>query len=191
MKVLSSLLWASTALEACAVSAQALIYTFDPHSPRSKASPASISPSTARLLFAQRLGLSRYHSLEDADEPTLAILNTYGRAPNQMFTHDEKTQGIEKVLIIVDGIFKSEGMNCGCTSNETSADCHNPDILDGSISPAATISPQPSSSHNLQLALDLLEQDQHSRTREHHLCSAQFPSSSLFRGGLSRSGVVC
>lgn len=111
MKVLSGLVLASTALEAYTVSAQALIYIFDAVSPPSKAGQPSISPNTARLLFAQRLGLSQYHSLEDAEESTLDILNRYGGERQQIFAHEEHKQDSEKVLIIVDGVSKSEGMN--------------------------------------------------------------------------------
>ncbi len=64
------------------------------------------------------------------------------------------------------------------------------DIFDPSIAPAATINPQPSSSQNLQLALDLLDQDEYRRSRGKDICSIHFPSSSLFRGGLSSSKSV-
>lgn len=109
MKALSGLLWASIALKAYTASAQALIYTSDAGSPPSKAGPTLISPNTARLLFAQRLGLSQYHSLKDADESTLDFLTTYGGKQNQIFSHEEQSQALEKVLIIVDGVSKPEG----------------------------------------------------------------------------------
>ncbi|KAK4691896.1 hypothetical protein P7C71_g5203, partial [Lecanoromycetidae sp. Uapishka_2] len=171
MKVLSKFLWASSALEIYTVSAQALLYISDAVPLSSKAGPPSISPNTARLLFAQRLGLSQYHSLEDADESTLHILNTYGGKQQQVFGQGKEAQDLERVLVIVDGVSKPD------------------DIFDRSIAPAVTITPQPSSSQNLQLALDLLDQDQYSKLREDYPCSIQFPSSSHFRGGLSSSGV--
>lgn len=114
MKVVSGLLWASTAFEFHTVSAQALVYISDVVPLPAKAEPPFISPNTARLLFAQRLGLSQYHSLEDADESTLDILNSYGGIQQQIFAREVQTQGLERVLIIVDGVSKPEGKNTDC-----------------------------------------------------------------------------
>ncbi|MCJ1272678.1 hypothetical protein MMC21_000465 [Puttea exsequens] len=167
MKLLTSLLWLSSALETFTVSAQALIYTSDTILPPPEAEPPSISPHTARLLFAQRLGLSQYHRLEDADDSMLDVLNTYGRSRQQVFTHDEDTREKENVLIFVDGVSRPE------------------DILDAAVVPALTIDSPPSSQQNLQLTLDLLEQDKYLRSQNRPHCSVEFPPSSLFRGGLS------
>lgn len=104
MKALASLLWAGAAFEAYAVAGQALVYTSDSWSRETPAEPPSISPRTARLLFAQRLGLSQYHSLQDADEPTLDILNTYGGEQQQIFAHQHENGAAEKLLLIVEAI---------------------------------------------------------------------------------------
>ena len=109
MKLLIGFLWVSSALEACSVAAEAFIYTSDvPLS--SKADTPSISPNTARLLLAQRLGLSQYHSLEGADESILDILNTYGGKHQELFTHEEHTRSNDRLLLIVDGVTKPEGL---------------------------------------------------------------------------------
>lgn len=104
MKALVGLLWGSAALGAYAIAGEALVYTSESWSRRTPAEPPSISPHTARLLFAQRLGLSQYHSLQDADESTLRILNTYGGVQQQIFTHEDGSQGAEKLLLIVEGV---------------------------------------------------------------------------------------
>ena len=65
------------------------------------------------------------------------------------------------------------------------------DIFDHSIRPAVTIDSHPSSSQNIELVQDLLDQDQHSRAKEYNLCRFRIPSSSTLRGGLSTSRVVC
>ncbi|RAR08537.1 hypothetical protein DDE82_002153 [Stemphylium lycopersici] len=45
----------------------------------------TVSPETARLIIAQRLGLSRFHSLEHADAETLQHINTYGGKQPKLF----------------------------------------------------------------------------------------------------------
>ena len=109
MKSLLGFLWLSSALEACSVAAEAFIYTSDVPLALTAETP-SISPNTARLLFAQRLGLSQYHSLEGADESTLHILNAYGGKQQQLFTHEEHTRSNDRFLLIVEGITKPEGL---------------------------------------------------------------------------------
>ncbi|MCJ1455930.1 hypothetical protein MMC28_006287 [Mycoblastus sanguinarius] len=110
MKALAGLMWASTALEAFSVSAEALVYTSNISPPQSNTRPPSISPNIARLLFAQRLGLSQYHSLEDADESTIGVINTFGGIQQQIFDNDERRRGAEKLLLIVEGVANPEGM---------------------------------------------------------------------------------
>ena len=104
MKALAGLLWASAALEAYTVVGKALLYTSESWSRQATVKPPSISPQTARLLLAQRLGLSRYHSLQDADESTLEILNTFGGEQQQIFAPKETLQSDEKLLLIVEGV---------------------------------------------------------------------------------------
>ena len=104
MKALAGLLWASAALEAYTVTGKALLYTSESWSRQAPVEPPSISPQTARLLLAQRLGLSRYHSLQDADERTLEVLNTHGGEQQQIFAPEETLQAAEKLLLIVEGV---------------------------------------------------------------------------------------
>lgn len=104
MKALIGVVWASAALEVYTVAGEARVYTSESWSYQKPKEPPSISPHTARLLLAQRLGLSQYHSLQDADEPTLDILNTYGGEQQQIFVHEERSQGAEKLLLVVEGV---------------------------------------------------------------------------------------
>ena len=105
MKALTGLLWATVSLEAHTVLGQALVYTSESWSRQARVEPPSISPHTARLLLAQRLGLSQYHSLQDPDDLTLDILNTYGGEQQRIFAHDEEGfQGAEKLLLVVEGV---------------------------------------------------------------------------------------
>lgn len=48
----------------------------------------TVNPETARLIIAQRLGLSRFHSLEHADADTLHHINTYGGKRQILFGAD-------------------------------------------------------------------------------------------------------
>ena len=109
MKWFAGLICAGTTLEASLTSAQALVYTSDASALQSKEALPSISPHTARLLFAQRLSMSQYHSLAGADESTLNVLNTYGGKQQQIFAHEERTRTIDKLLLIVDGVANPKG----------------------------------------------------------------------------------
>ena len=104
MKALVGLLWASAAFEASTVAGEALVYTSESWLSQTPADPPSISPNTARLLFAQRLGLSQYHSLQDTDESTLEILNLYGGNQRHVFAHEERSRDVEKLLLVVEGV---------------------------------------------------------------------------------------
>lgn len=109
MRVLAGLLWAGAALEACAVSAQALLYISDQDPVPSKEGLPSISPVTARLVLAQRLGLSQYHSLDDADESTLEALKAFGGEQRRLLKDDDRPPGDEKFLFIIEGVTRPEG----------------------------------------------------------------------------------
>ena len=109
MRLSARLIWIGVALESCTVSGQALLYISDAISSPTKNDPPSISPITARLLLAQRLGLSQYHSLEDADESAIDILNIYGGREEEVF-RDEDGANPEKLLLLVEGVSNPEGI---------------------------------------------------------------------------------
>ena len=111
MKLLAGLLWANITLGTSAASGEASIYIQDDATVPQGSKIQSISPQTARLLFAQRLGLSQYHDLGDADETTLQILNTYGGKQRSVFgdAEESRPQVADRLLFIVEGVEFPEG----------------------------------------------------------------------------------
>lgn len=86
------------------------VYTFDHKSPQSDRHPQTTSPEAARLIFAQRLGLSRYYSLNIADNLTLQQLNDFGAQRARLFGSDEEALKPAKLLVLVDGVLEPEGV---------------------------------------------------------------------------------
>lgn len=109
MRVLAGLVWASAALQTYATSPEASVYFFDKNTEPSNAQPPSVPPSTARLLLAQRLELSQYHSLKDADGSTIRQLNALGGTQKQIFLNGEQDETLMKLLIIVEGCQDPKG----------------------------------------------------------------------------------
>ena len=107
MRYLTVLLWASVAFQTNAVSPEALIYTF-PDSSRDKSRTPTISPNDARLLFAQRLGLSEYHSLGDVDQDTLELLNVH-RGQQRSIFDDASKDSPRQLLVVIEGVKRPEG----------------------------------------------------------------------------------
>jgi hypothetical protein len=111
MKSLAILSLASAVAQVIAASPEASVYLSD-SSQQHHTKPPSISPLEARLLFAQRLGLSSYDSLGDVSDSTLELLNLYGGAQKQLF-HEEQWQSPSRLLAIVEGVEHPEGMLVG------------------------------------------------------------------------------
>lgn len=110
MKLIIGLFSACAAYQIYAASPKALVYTSEgssKHLPSSE-SP-SVSPTTARLLFAQRLGLSHYHSLDGADEDTIELINQFGGKHGQLFIDRVERQPDQKVLVFVENVEHPEG----------------------------------------------------------------------------------
>ena len=63
-----------------------------------------VPPSVARLVLAQRLGLSGYHSLGGADDDAIEFLNAHS-------THQEQDQARRKVLLFVEGVDEPDSMS--------------------------------------------------------------------------------
>lgn len=111
MKTITALCWASSLTQAYSASSDAYVYFRGSSSNAFKllATAPSISPSEARLIFAQRLGLSTYHSLGGASDSTLELLNEYGGQQQPLF-HDEHSQAQpNKLLAIVEGVESPKG----------------------------------------------------------------------------------
>lgn len=110
MKLLAGLVWASAALQSYAASSEALVFTFDGDGNHLQAESPSLSPCTARLLLAQRLGLSQFHSLRDADESILYLLNSLRGTQETILPADEQRSVPGKLLIIIEGVEHPDGI---------------------------------------------------------------------------------
>lgn len=89
-----------------------LVYIFDnalQQAPATEVRPL-IQPQIARLLFAQRLGLSQYHSLEEPQETTLDFFNRYGETYEHLFEEARSGKERQRLLVIVEGVEKPEGV---------------------------------------------------------------------------------
>ena len=107
MKSLVGLILACVAVRISAASSEAQVYIF-PESTQPQSQPPSISPNDARLLFAQQLGVSEYHSIGDAGESTLHLLNACAGRQRPLFS-DEGRNGPWRLLLIVEGVEHPEG----------------------------------------------------------------------------------
>ena len=107
--MLTGLLWASTVAHSYAVSTEAFVHLSGSNPTDSSSKPLSISANTARLLLAQRLQLSQYHDLNDADDRVLEILNKYGGSQTSVFAEQEEASGRNQMLIVVEGVEHQDG----------------------------------------------------------------------------------
>jgi Domain of unknown function (DUF3844) len=152
MRLISSLLCAASATLAAA-SAVGKVFVYDHDSPSSSRSSnlETIDAQTARLIFAQRLGLSQFHTLSTSDDEALRRINDFGGRQRPLFASEKPTEGPSKVMIVIEGVdepmsMSSHGSQLGLKYMLT------PDTVpvlaefkSFSISPA----PHPSDSHQL------------------------------------------
>lgn len=68
----------------------------------------SVSPETARLIIAQRLGLSRFHSIELADAEAIRHINTFGGRPSKLFGQEDADKARAHLFVWVDGVDEAE-----------------------------------------------------------------------------------
>ena len=110
MLVFTGLICTGLVFQTSAFSPKAYVFT----SPNGKSYSSStretpsISSITARLLFAQRLGLSQYHNLDVADEATIEFLNGFEGSREQIFVDEEKRT--EKILAFIENVEHPDGM---------------------------------------------------------------------------------
>jgi hypothetical protein len=67
----------------------------------SAARPA-VSPETARLIIAQRLGLSRFHSVEHADAEAIQHINTFSGKQQTLFGGDDADKSKAHLLLWIE-----------------------------------------------------------------------------------------
>lgn len=68
-----------------------------------------VSPSAARLLLAQRLGLAEYHSFGEVDEDVIDLLNVYGEQHQSSLSDPQQEQERRKILFFVEGVEEPDG----------------------------------------------------------------------------------
>jgi hypothetical protein len=144
MKLYSSLLLPLLASIACATTDSARAYIFEGQQwPDNQASPPALSPSEARLVLAQRLGVSHFHNVGSVSSSAIKHINKFGGQLKSLFKDAPKDKAPE-LVIIVEGV-----------SEETAGP-----LLDAwsSIKPAFTISNPPSVRTTQKLADDLESQ---------------------------------
>jgi hypothetical protein len=141
MKLLQSLLLPALAGAAAAAAAtDATVYLFpSTESPNSPNTPA-LSAEQARLVFAQRLGASRYHGLGDASESTISYINLFGGHQKSLFQDQARDKAAELVIIV-------EGASSQAIEPLLNAWA--------SYKPAFTIAAPPSTAANTRLVSDL------------------------------------
>ncbi|KAF2705169.1 hypothetical protein K504DRAFT_460434 [Pleomassaria siparia CBS 279.74] len=97
--VFSSLLCAASALD------HGYMFTYDPIANSSPAPDSNyVTPETARLILAQRLGLSRFHSIKNAKDEAIVELNAYGGRAQKLFSGEDRQRTNAHVLIWVEGV---------------------------------------------------------------------------------------
>ena len=94
------------AFAAVSASDHATVYTLDSN-PRTDHLAPSISSENARLWLANRLGLSSFLDLDQADMKTISLLNQYGDG-NQA-TLFAPTESRSRKLVIIEGVDNPDG----------------------------------------------------------------------------------
>lgn len=76
------------------------VFIYDPIVQPAKEEPAAVSPETARLILAQRLGVSRYHSINTADADDLLQLARYAGVSRRLFLGQDDLYGNEAHVLV-------------------------------------------------------------------------------------------
>lgn len=139
MRLSTSLLLPLYAGAATAIT-DAKVYIFPDNGWSNAANPPALSPEETRLVFAQRLGVSQYHSLDGAADDTLSYINRFGGRQMGLFETVDDDKAAELVLFVEGASAKNAGPFLDAWS---------------SIQPAFTISNPPSSSENLELVFQM------------------------------------
>jgi hypothetical protein len=130
-----------------AASDTAKVYLLEKPQQQRPSTRPTLTPEQARLIFAQRLGVSQYHSLRHANDGTLTHINTFGLQERPLFAidvqHDvqahlvvviesnpaDSAQGIRKLLNSAQPVFEMANPPSSATTAQLVKD------LAGQISP--------------------------------------------------------
>ncbi|KAL8955303.1 MAG: hypothetical protein Q9183_006701, partial [Haloplaca sp. 2 TL-2023] len=182
MRLSASLTWATCLSALQAVASPAYIYVTGS---TDKATPQTLSPVNARLLLARRLGLSKYHSLENAEDSTLKILNDYGGEQRTLLSEEEQWSGDRRNLVVVDdvedldGEYTQHSLQVGPYTESAPA-------LVASIKskPVFTMPQSPQASDNLQFMKDLDKQAESLEPSGQDLCRETFSAKGFKSGAM-------
>ncbi|KAI1005353.1 hypothetical protein K3495_g2864 [Podosphaera aphanis] len=83
-------------------SPNASVYIFPRRSSPNVSNIPVLSPEQARLVLAQRLGVSRYHRLGDASESTISYINEFGRQDVSLV--ENSAERVAELVLIVEGV---------------------------------------------------------------------------------------
>lgn len=174
-------------LQARALSNRAYIYSSsNGQYTAPKGEAASISTTTARLLLAQQLGLSQYHSLEDASDASIQILNSFGVIQEPIFLDESRERRTEKFLAIIENVDQPEGETLkGHELEKGRTDPSCIDIIPEKSILTFMIDNPPSASQNRRFAIDLFLQDQHRRLKDNSLCTLEVAEAKMLHGGIN------
>lgn len=98
-----------------AASSAGHVFIYDPLAQQPEHREAqSVSPEAARLILAQRLGVSRYHSIKHANSELINQINTYGGRPQQFFRDSKVAEGTTDahVLVWIEDVEDITGGHC-------------------------------------------------------------------------------
>ncbi|KAL8766941.1 MAG: hypothetical protein Q9209_006422 [Squamulea sp. 1 TL-2023] len=163
MRLSVGLSWAWLLISARTIASEAYIYLSDASD---VPSTQTLSPDATRLLLARRLGLSRYHSLEGADEPTIKTLNDFGGRQKTLLLSDERWLDPQRNLIIMGDI-------------ENSAEFLDPRLFKATFMMANV----PDSTQTLHLVNDLYEQAKDMSSQGGDPCNSKLGNRNFFSGG--------
>lgn len=111
MRALLTLLSGGVCCLASSTRPEAPVYIFDLwssgrteqlSSPKANIKLPSISPSNSRLLFANRLGLSQYHTLDGADDDTMNLLARFDNQKSTLF--QDYDEYLMRTFVIIEGV---------------------------------------------------------------------------------------
>jgi hypothetical protein len=110
MKLSGGVLFAALCSTATAASSPGRLFVFNADSAKpAPRQPASLSPNSARLILAQRLDVSPYHSIEETvDDEVANYLNTVG-GKQRFFGMGLDHMAAARVLVWVEGVENAQG----------------------------------------------------------------------------------
>lgn len=104
---LNTALWSLSAAVGALAASASHVFILDPSTSASHPAPHhdTVSPSTAQLIFAQRLGLSSFYDLPaDADEKALSQLNAYAGRPSTLLRGNRHQEDPNRLLVVIEDV---------------------------------------------------------------------------------------